>query len=43
MAIERTVTPWTGGAILRINIGLEDENDLWEELSRILRVLETGI
>ena len=42
MAIERTANPWTGGAILRINIGLEDENDLWEELSRILRVLEGG-
>ena len=42
MAIERTATSWTGGAILRLNIGLEDEKDLWEELSGILRRLETG-
>jgi cystathionine beta-lyase len=42
MAIERTARPWTGGAVLRINIGLEDENDLWEELSGILRTLATG-
>lgn len=42
MAIERTAAPYTGGAILRLNIGLEDENDLWEELSGILRRLETG-
>jgi cysteine-S-conjugate beta-lyase len=42
MAIERTVTPWTGGAILRISIGLEDENDLWTELTQILRTLGAG-
>ena len=42
IASERTAKPWTGGAILRINIGLEDENDMWEELSRLLRVLERG-
>jgi cystathionine beta-lyase len=42
LAADRTVNPWTGGAVLRINIGLEDENDLWEELSGILRTLERG-
>jgi cystathionine beta-lyase len=42
IASERTAKAWAGGAILRINIGLEDENDLWEELSRVLRVLERG-
>ena len=39
---DRTVTPWKGGQVVRINIGLEDENDLWEELSGILRRLEGG-
>jgi cystathionine beta-lyase len=39
---ERTVKPWTGGMILRINIGLEDENDLWAELSGVLRILQRG-
>lgn len=42
IANDRTVKPWTGGAILRINIGLEDEKDLWDELSRIMRILERG-
>ena len=31
-----------GGQVVRINIGLEDENDLWAELSGILRRLEGG-
>jgi cysteine-S-conjugate beta-lyase len=39
---DRTVNPWQGGQVVRINIGLEDENDLWEELSGILRTLEGG-
>jgi cystathionine beta-lyase len=42
IANDRTVTPWAGGAILRINIGLEDENDLWAELKRIMQVLQDG-
>jgi cysteine-S-conjugate beta-lyase len=40
---DRTVAPWQGGQVVRINIGLEDENDLWEELSGILRTLEGGL
>ena len=39
---DRTVSPWKGGQVVRINIGLEDENDLWAELSGILRRLEGG-
>jgi cystathionine beta-lyase len=39
---DRTVTPWKGGQVVRINIGLEDENDLWAELSGVLRRLEGG-
>jgi cystathionine beta-lyase len=34
---ERTVVPWTSkGAVLRICVGLEDEQDLWKDLSDML-------
>lgn len=37
---ERTVVPWTStGAVLRICIGLEDEQDLWKDLSDMLAKL----
>jgi cystathionine beta-lyase len=42
IANDRTVKPWAGGQLLRINIGLEDENDLWAELNRIMQVLQHG-
>ncbi|MDO1582564.1 cystathionine beta-lyase [Rhizobium oryzicola] len=38
---ERTVRPWTSaGTVLRISIGLEDEQDLWRDLSEMLGKLE---
>lgn len=38
---DRTVKPWTEeGTVLRISVGLEDPNDLWEDLSGMLRALE---
>ena len=30
----RTVRPWTGGPLVRLHIGLEDPQDLWEDLER---------
>lgn len=37
---ERTVVPWTSsGTVLRISIGLEDEQDLWKDLSDMLAKL----
>lgn len=37
---ERTVIPWTSkGVVLRICIGLEDEQDLWKDLSDMLAKL----
>jgi cysteine-S-conjugate beta-lyase len=37
---ERTVRPWTSkGTVLRICIGLEDEQDLWQDLSAMLSKL----
>ncbi|SCB37951.1 cystathionine beta-lyase [Rhizobium lusitanum] len=37
---ERTVIPWTSkGVVLRICIGLEDERDLWKDLSDMLAKL----
>lgn len=39
---ERTVKPWTSqGTVLRISIGLEDEEDLWRDLSEMLGKLGT--
>lgn len=39
---ERTVKPWTSqGTVLRISIGLEDEQDLWRDLSEMLGKLGT--
>jgi cystathionine beta-lyase len=38
---DRTVKPWTHeGTILRISIGLEDPDDLWNDLDALLAVLE---
>lgn len=38
---ERSVKPWTSqGTVLRISIGLEDEQDLWMDLSDMLGKLE---
>jgi cystathionine beta-lyase len=35
------VKPWTHeGTILRISIGLEDPDDLWNDLDALLAVLE---
>ncbi|MDQ1079092.1 PLP-dependent aspartate aminotransferase family protein [Pseudoroseomonas cervicalis] len=37
---ERTVKPWTQeGPVLRISIGLEQEEDLWADLERLLAAL----
>ncbi len=37
---ERSIRPWTSkGTVLRICIGLEDEQDLWEDLSDMLAKL----
>jgi cystathionine beta-lyase len=30
--LSRTVTPWTGGALVRYHIGLEDPDDLIRDL-----------
>ena len=39
---ERTVKPWTSqGTVLRISIGLEDEQDLWQDLSAMLGKLQS--
>jgi cystathionine beta-lyase len=38
---DRTVKPWTHeGTILRISIGIEDPDDLWNDLDALLAVLE---
>ncbi|MEJ5081324.1 cystathionine beta-lyase [Ochrobactrum sp. MYb379] len=38
---ERTVNPWTSkGIVLRISIGLEDEQELWQDLSEMLAKLQ---
>ena len=37
---QRVVKPWTGGPILRISVGLEDPEDLWQDLDTLLRSLE---
>lgn len=37
---QRVVKPWTDGPILRISIGLEDPEDLWQDLDTLLRSLE---
>jgi cysteine-S-conjugate beta-lyase len=39
---ERTVKPWTEGVILRVSIGLEDEDDLWSDLRGLLQALEAA-
>jgi cystathionine beta-lyase len=37
---DRTVTPWTDpGVVLRVNIGLEDPDDLWADLEAMLATL----
>lgn len=38
----RSATSWNGpDIILRLSIGLEDEKELWEDIERLLSVLET--
>lgn len=40
---DRTVIPWTEpGLVLRLSIGLEDRDDLWEDLAGLLHALEPG-
>ncbi|WP_458094056.1 trans-sulfuration enzyme family protein [Roseomonas sp. WA12] len=40
---DRNVTPWTHeGAILRISVGLEQEDDLWSDLESLLGTLASG-
>lgn len=40
IAADRTVTPWNDArAVLRISLGLEDPEDLWADLSRLLDAL----
>jgi cystathionine beta-lyase len=40
---DRTATPWhEEGVILRISIGLEDPDDLWSDLSRLLHAIENA-
>lgn len=37
---ERTVNPWTSaGTVLRVSVGLEDEGELWHDLSAMLAAL----
>lgn len=41
---DRSITPWTApGATLRISIGLEDPDDLWSDLDRLLKALEGAL
>lgn len=43
VAGDRTVRPWTHeGTVLRISIGLEDPDDLWNDLDALLVALEQG-
>ncbi len=38
---DRSVVPWTKeGPVLRISIGLKDEDDLWNDLDALLVALE---
>lgn len=40
---DRTVSPWTvEGTVLRISIGIEDPDDLWNDLDALLVALERG-
>jgi cystathionine beta-lyase len=41
---DRSVVPWTKeGPVLRISIGLEDEDDLWADLDALLRMCSNPI
>ncbi len=41
---DRSVVPWTKeGPVLRISIGLEDEDDLWNDLDALLRMCSNPI
>ena len=43
IAADRTARPWTGhGTVLRISIGLEQEDELWSDLVTMLRALRSG-
>lgn len=40
---DRTAVPWAeDGTILRISVGLEDPDDLWDDLLTLFRTLETA-
>lgn len=40
---DRTAVPWTeDGAILRISVGLEDPEELWDDLATLFRTLEAA-
>lgn len=40
---DRTAVPWTeDGTILRISVGLEDPDDLWDDLLTLFRTLEAA-
>jgi len=40
---DRTAVPWTeDGTILRISVGLEDPDDLWDDLATLFRTLEAA-
>lgn len=42
--VDRVVTPWPEkGTILRISIGLEDPDELWDDLATLFRALEPAL
>ena len=41
---DRTAVPWTeDGTILRISVGLEDPEELWDDLANLFRALELAL
>ena len=41
---DRVATPWTeDGAILRVSVGLEDPDELWDDLATLFRALEPAL
>ncbi|MCI0755158.1 hypothetical protein [Teichococcus vastitatis] len=41
---DRAVNPWTQeGSVLRVSIGLEQEDDLWSDLQQLLAALHPAI
>jgi cystathionine beta-lyase len=40
---DRTINPWSDDkVVLRISVGLEDPDDLWDDLARLLSAIESG-